>query len=427
MNHQSCSNSNRELKHSFSESNSHKIHGRKLHRKVFDKYARSSQKYADDQDDSDEYLPESHSSGRFDMKSFRHNSNQANSNPGSWSGVMGGGASKLQALQKWFKGESFDGRDQLKKKSDFSELAAVSVRDLVRAIGGSQESKGNGNGAISPTMSRSTSPVSSSNSMIANIFQHAGKLNHFRFLHLFPEQSNYTNGSKSLDTTETSYSMGSVGKDNAEDQSLPMERNSPVSSQFSSNAFPDWPSNSQSQSSFYQKSPADGLFSNSNVDKDKEKITFVNETAPRMTTMEMNDLTNKSTAFPKRALPSCLAESFRAVFAAFMWHEGLVHDAMACSSFLKFHPSMPKQSALLVTKGSAEPKEVLLSREQRAQQRYSVEVANAGSYLNIRPSTLETLTKSSESSIQNRKYRKNVGEVSLASLAPLSTASQLII
>lgn len=50
-------------------------------------------------------------------------------------------------------------------------------------------------------------------------------------------------------------------------------------------------------------------------------------------------------------------------------------------------------------------------REQRAQQRYSVEVANAGSYLNIRPSTLETLTKSSESSIQNRKYRKSTGEV----------------
>lgn len=130
-----------------------------------------------------------------------------------------------------------------------------------------------------------------------------------------------------------------------------------------------------------------------------------------MSTHEMNDLTNKTATQPKRALPSCLAESFRAVFAAFMWHEGLVHDAMACSSFLKFHPSLPKHNALLVAMSAAEPKEVLLSREQRAQQRYSVEVANAGSYLNIRPSTLETLTKSSESSHQNRKYRKNAAEV----------------
>lgn len=46
------------------------------------------------------------------------------------------------------------------------------------------------------------------------------------------------------------------------------------------------------------------------------------------------------------------------------------------------------------------------SREQRARQRYSVEVANAGNYLNIRPSTLETLNKSGQSSIYNRRNRK---------------------
>lgn len=54
-------------------------------------------------------------------------------------------------------------------------------------------------------------------------------------------------------------------------------------------------------------------------------------------------------AFPKRALPAGLAESFRAVFAAFLWHEGLVYDAMACSSYLKFHPSLPKRNALTFT------------------------------------------------------------------------------
>jgi E3 ubiquitin-protein ligase MYCBP2 len=38
-----------------------------------------------------------------------------------------------------------------------------------------------------------------------------------------------------------------------------------------------------------------------------------------------------------------VAQSIRAVFAAFLWHEGIVHDAMACASFLKFHPDLPKE------------------------------------------------------------------------------------
>lgn len=44
----------------------------------------------------------------------------------------------------------------------------------------------------------------------------------------------------------------------------------------------------------------------------------------------------------KRALPPTLAESLRAMFAAFLWQEDIVHDAMACASFLKFHPLLPK-------------------------------------------------------------------------------------
>lgn len=48
-----------------------------------------------------------------------------------------------------------------------------------------------------------------------------------------------------------------------------------------------------------------------------------------------------------------MAESLRAVFAAFLWHEGIVHDAMTCASFLKFYPSLPKKGAL-VTKRTTE-------------------------------------------------------------------------
>ena len=42
------------------------------------------------------------------------------------------------------------------------------------------------------------------------------------------------------------------------------------------------------------------------------------------------------------ALTPSKAECQRAVFAAFLWHEGLVHDAMACATFLKFQPNLTK-------------------------------------------------------------------------------------
>lgn len=85
----------------------------------------------------------------------------------------------------------------------------------------------------------------------------------------------------------------------------------------------------------------------------------------------MNNSLNADMSTPiKRALPSSLAESLRAVFAAFLWHEGrigvvvslehqclwilfagIVHDAMACSSFLKFHPTLPKNGAFIKNPG----------------------------------------------------------------------------
>ena len=42
------------------------------------------------------------------------------------------------------------------------------------------------------------------------------------------------------------------------------------------------------------------------------------------------------------------AECLRAVFAATLWHQGLVQDAIACASFLKFHPDLPKHSECVV-------------------------------------------------------------------------------
>ncbi|CAG0891685.1 unnamed protein product [Cyprideis torosa] len=49
-----------------------------------------------------------------------------------------------------------------------------------------------------------------------------------------------------------------------------------------------------------------------------------------------------------RPVPSALrpsvAKAERAAFAAFLWHEGLVHDAMACASSLKFPGSSPTEA-----------------------------------------------------------------------------------
>lgn len=82
---------------------------------------------------------------------------------------------------------------------------------------------------------------------------------------------------------------------------------------------------------------------------------------------------------------------------------------MACASFLKFHPTLPKQGATVVTRNS----EMTLGRrykgltkEERARQRHSVEVTNAGNYLHIQPSTLESLTRSAANANANRNRRK---------------------
>ncbi|XP_024084698.1 E3 ubiquitin-protein ligase MYCBP2 isoform X3 [Cimex lectularius] len=100
----------------------------------------------------------------------------------------------------------------------------------------------------------------------------------------------------------------------------------------------------------------------------------------------------------KEAMSPSVAESLRATFAAFLWHEGIVHDAMACASFLKFHPNLPKEGALVVTRPT--------DRVRTADQRHSLEVSTAGNYLHIKPSTLETLTRSAANANANRHRGK---------------------
>ena len=67
--------------------------------------------------------------------------------------------------------------------------------------------------------------------------------------------------------------------------------------------------------------------------------------------------------FLVQALSPSVAECLRAVFAAFMWHEGIVHDAMACASFLKFHPDLTKAMSQFV-KGK---------KQERVRQRHATD------------------------------------------------------
>ncbi|KAL0852363.1 hypothetical protein ABMA28_000563 [Loxostege sticticalis] len=109
----------------------------------------------------------------------------------------------------------------------------------------------------------------------------------------------------------------------------------------------------------------------------------------------------------KHALSPAQAECLRAIFAALLWHEGIVHDAIACAAFLKFHPQLPKQGARVVTRAAHDH----VARHQR----HSVEVSNAvstrifkGQYLSIQPSTLESLTRSGEEASASRARKSDI-------------------
>ncbi|KAG8222416.1 hypothetical protein J437_LFUL004875 [Ladona fulva] len=107
----------------------------------------------------------------------------------------------------------------------------------------------------------------------------------------------------------------------------------------------------------------------------------------------------------KEAMSPSVAECLRAAFAALLWHEGVVHDAMACASFLKFHPGLPKNGAVVVARDGTGTIDLsgmpgasmeafvsgmgqgeALTKEQKARQRHSVEVS-MGTYLHIQPSS----------------------------------------
>ncbi|MEJ1280583.1 MYC binding protein 2 E3 ubiquitin protein ligase [Cricetulus griseus] len=85
----------------------------------------------------------------------------------------------------------------------------------------------------------------------------------------------------------------------------------------------------------------------------------------------------------KQAMSPSVAECARAVFASFLWHEGIVHDAMACSSFLKFNPELSKEHAPIRSSLNSQPPTE--EKEIKLKNRHSLEISSALNMFNIAP------------------------------------------
>lgn len=94
------------------------------------------------------------------------------------------------------------------------------------------------------------------------------------------------------------------------------------------------------------------------------------------------DSTSKVTEPAKQAMSPSVAECARSVFAAFLWHEGIVHDAMACSSFLKFNPDLTKEHAPIRSSMGGQGAE---EKESKLKNRHSLEISSALNMFNIAP------------------------------------------
>ncbi|KAM8976197.1 E3 ubiquitin-protein ligase MYCBP2 isoform 3-T3 [Pelodytes ibericus] len=85
----------------------------------------------------------------------------------------------------------------------------------------------------------------------------------------------------------------------------------------------------------------------------------------------------------KEAMSPSVAECARAVFASFLWHEGIVHDAMACSSFLKFNPELSKEHAPI--RSSLNNQQPIEEKEAKLKNRHSIEISSALNMFHISP------------------------------------------
>jgi len=106
------------------------------------------------------------------------------------------------------------------------------------------------------------------------------------------------------------------------------------------------------------------------------------------------------------AMSPSVAESIRSVFAAFIWHAGVVQDAMACASFLKFNTGLTKQGSGTSTSINLATEKA--TRETKAKQRHSVEVISTA-YLNYKE--IDMIEKSAANANTNRNVTRYLADV----------------
>ncbi|XP_052283534.1 E3 ubiquitin-protein ligase MYCBP2-like isoform X2 [Dreissena polymorpha] len=95
--------------------------------------------------------------------------------------------------------------------------------------------------------------------------------------------------------------------------------------------------------------------------RDRASSPSQRDVAPmgRARAMSASMVMDRPKLYMREAMSPSVAEALRAVFAAFLWHEGIVHDAMACASFLKFNSSLTKEmSSLSKSKKSSEKQRI---------------------------------------------------------------------
>jgi hypothetical protein len=160
----------------------------------------------------------------------------------------------------------------------------------------------------------------------------------------------------------------------------------------------------------------------------------------------------------KNAMSNSMAESMRAVFAAFVWHEGILHDCIAAASFLKFNDSqrlskdslltgrkleriynkflrteLASKSNLGVRRQKNQRVTDLLTRQQKAKYRHSLDVLRTlksscnESFLNanfILPIKDETPTKMSTRKVIQEEELVRDKEVADASLEEQTTGNE---
>ena len=130
----------------------------------------------------------------------------------------------------------------------------------------------------------------------------------------------------------------------------------------------------------------------------------------------------------KEAMSPSVAESIRSVFAAFVWHEGIVHDTMAVASYLKFHPTMSKDGSRLTPSKEDASKSIM-------RQRHSVEVistaylkSKAAEMLAVGDSALGGVAESAlEKSAMNANANRNISGQSPQNPEGSGTASSSIL